>query len=120
MVVPARSPSGLGFVTEEPTKNLWKKSKPEKVPSAAKIDLKALEETEKRMKFLEDSIASKTQSLRDLESRSSETQRQKDEIERHYLVESDHEEAYPTLEKRHGDPLEQVPKKILAVTKTQW
>ena len=89
------------------------------MPTTSKIDLKALEETEKRKNFLKDSIALKTQSLRDLESQSSETQRQKDEIERHYLVESDHEEAYPTLEKRHGDPLEQVPKKILAVTKTQ-
>lgn len=57
--------------------------------------------------------------MKDLESQSSETQRQKEEIERQYLFESDHEEAYPTLEKRHGDPLEQVPKRILAVTTTQ-
>lgn len=47
-------------MADEPKKNLWKKSKPERVPTAAKVDLKALEEKEKRKKFLEDSIASKT------------------------------------------------------------
>lgn len=95
------------------TRTAWikpkKGSSPAKPTALSKITVVQLSDTE---------IESRRARLSDVKALTSHLLKMHDHIESTYLMESDNEDAYPTLSKEHGTPINNIFKKVLAASHT--